>query len=209
LTGSSAKVQATRIKNHAVKKVGALIFAVGLLVVSGCSTTRQPAALDAKTGPGAGTEILDAPGAEALLDRLVGKWVLSGTMDGKETTHDIDVEWILNREYVRLHELSRDRKADGKPAYEAIVLIGWNQRSRDFSCLWLDSTVGGGLSANTIIGHAKPSGDTIPFVFKFAGGNNFHTTFIYAATTGTWQLMMDDEEGGKVQPFARARLTRS
>jgi len=192
-----------------MKKAGALALAVGILVLAGCSSARRPAALDSKAGPGAGIEILDAPAAEALLDHLVGKWVLRGTIDGKETTHDIDAERILNREYVRLHEVSRDRMADGTPACEAIVLIGWSQRSRDFSCLWLDSTSGGGLSANTIIGHAKPSRDTIPFVFKFAGGNSFHTTFIYATTTGTWQLMMDDEEGGKVQPFARARLTKS
>ena len=44
-----------------------------------------------------------------LLDHLVGKWVLRGTIAGKETTHDVTAEWVLDHHYVMIHEISRRR----------------------------------------------------------------------------------------------------
>jgi hypothetical protein len=73
--------------------------------------------------------------------------------------------------------------------------------------LWLDSTGGGGLSAQAI-GHAKRSGDEIVFLFKGGDGSVFHTAFAYSKETDTWQWLMDAEEGGRLQPFARVKLTR-
>jgi hypothetical protein len=41
---------------------------------------------------------------DPLLDHLTGNWILQGTIAGHETTHDIEAEWVLGHEYVRLHE---------------------------------------------------------------------------------------------------------
>jgi hypothetical protein len=144
---------------------------------------------------------------DPLLDHLIGNWVLQGTIAGKDTTHDVVSEWVLGHEYVRLHEVSREKNAKGQAAYEAIVFIGWDQSSSRYACLWLDSTGGGGLSAQAIA-YAKRSGDEIPFLFKGQDGSIFHTTFAYSKGTDTWQWLMDGEEGGKLQPFARVRLTK-
>jgi hypothetical protein len=143
---------------------------------------------------------------DPLLDHLTGTWVLRGTIDGKETTHDIISEWVLGHQYVRLHEVSREKDAKGQAAYEAIVFIGWDQPSGEYACLWLDSTGGGGLSAQAI-GYAKRGGDEMAFLFKGQNGSRFHTTFAYDKKSGTWQWIMDGEEGGKLQPFARLKLT--
>jgi hypothetical protein len=147
------------------------------------------------------------PFQDPLLDHLIGKWVLQGTIEGRETTHDIVSEWVLGHQYVRLHEVSREKTGKGQAAYEAIVFIGWDQSSSQYACLWLDSTGGGGLSAQAI-GHAKRSGDEIAFLFRGADGSIFHTTFAYSKGANTWQWLMDGEEGGKLQPFARVRLTK-
>jgi hypothetical protein len=144
---------------------------------------------------------------DVLLDRLIGNWVLQGTIDGRETTHDIVAEWVLDHEYIRLHEVSREKDTRGQAAYEAIVFIGWDEPSSQYLCLWLDSTGGGGLSDPTI-GRAKRSGDEIAFLFKTKGGSVFHTTFAYSRSSDAWQWLMDGEEGGKLEPFARVRLTR-
>jgi len=144
---------------------------------------------------------------DPLLDHMVGKWVLHGTIAGSETTHDVVVEWVLGHQYVRLAEVSREKDAKGQAAYEAIVFIGWDEPSNQYACLWLDSTGGGGLSAQAF-GHAKRGGDQIAFLFKGKDGSLFHTTFAYSKGTDTWQWLMDGEEGGKLQPFARVRLTR-
>ncbi|MBZ5590010.1 MAG: hypothetical protein LAO05_15760 [Acidobacteriia bacterium] len=144
---------------------------------------------------------------DPMLDHLVGTWVLQGSIAGKETAHDIVAEWVLGHEYVRVHEVSREKNADGQAAYEAIVFIGWDESSNQYACLWLDSTGGGGLSAQGI-GHGRRSADEISFLFKGKDGSAFHTTFAYSKGTDTWQWLMDGEEGGKLQPFARVRLTR-
>jgi hypothetical protein len=144
---------------------------------------------------------------DSLLEHMIGKWVLQGTIAGKETTHDIVAEWVLGHQYLQFHETSREKNANGGSEYEAIVFIGWDQPSSQYTCLWLDVTGGGGLSAQSI-GHAKPNGDEIAFVFKGSDGSVFHTTFMYGRSTNTWHWLMDNEENGKMQPFARVELTR-
>ena len=144
---------------------------------------------------------------DSLLDRMAGKWVLQGTIAGKETTHDIIAEWVLGHQYLQLHETSREKNANGEAEYEAIVYIGWDKPSSRYACLWLDVTGGGGLSAQAI-GHAKRSGNKMAFLFKGSDGSIFHTTFVYNRGADAWQWSMDNEEKGKLQPFARVKLTR-
>jgi hypothetical protein len=35
---------------------------------------------------------------DSLLEHMVGKWILQGTIAGKETTHDIVAEWVLGHQ---------------------------------------------------------------------------------------------------------------
>jgi hypothetical protein len=144
---------------------------------------------------------------DSLLDHFTGKWVLQGTISGKGTTHDIIAAWVLGHQYVQFQEVSREKDAKGEAMYEAIVYIGWDQPSSQYSCLWLDNTGGGGLSAHAIA-YAKQNSDTIAFIFKESYGSIFHTTFLYDRGSDTWQWLMDGEENGKLQPFARVSLTR-
>ena len=144
---------------------------------------------------------------DPLLDRMIGKWVLQGVIEGKETTHDIDVVWVLGHQYVQIREISREKNANGAAEYEAIVYIGWDQPSKQYACLWLDVTGGGGLSGQAI-GHADRSDDKIAFIFKGSDGSIFHTTFAYDKSADVWQWLMDGEEKGKLQPFARVKLSR-
>ena len=164
------------------------IFAAGVLVA--CSASAQQSTFQ-----------------DPLLDSFAGTWVLQGSIAGRQTTHDIVSEWVLGHQYVRLHEVSREKDAKGQAAYEAIVFIGWDQASSQYACLWLDSTGGGGLSAQAI-GYAKRSGDEIAFLFKGQDGSTFHTTFAYSKASDTWAWLMDGDDGGKLQPFARVILTR-
>jgi hypothetical protein len=140
---------------------------------------------------------------DALVDRLVGDWVLSGTINGHATTHDIRAEWVLNHQYVRIHETSRERNAAGEPAYDAFVFIGWNASLKQYACTWLD--VYGGASPESI-GYGEPSGNRMAFLFK-APDEDFHTTFAYDKKTNSWEMTMDSEVNGKLKPYARTVLT--
>ena len=144
---------------------------------------------------------------DALLDRMAGNWVLEGTIGGHESVHDVLAEWVLDHQYLRFHEVAREKEPDGTPLYEAIVFIGWDQPSNQYACLWLDSTGGGGLSARAL-GHAKRSGDNLPFVFDTGEGGVIHTTFAYSRDTDTWQWHIDIEKDGERKPFARVTLAR-
>lgn len=146
-------------------------------------------------------------GPDPLLGRMTGHWVLQGTIAGHETAHDIESDWVLNHEYVRLHETSREKNAQGQAAYEAIVFIGGGGSSSQYKCLWLDTTGGGGLS-NQAIADGKRTGEEIAFLFKDDDGSSTRTTFAYNRSSDTWQWLMDNEQGGKLSPFARVKLTR-
>ena len=141
---------------------------------------------------------------DALLDHLAGNWVLQGPIAGKQATHDVTAEWVLAHQYLRLHEVSREKKSDGEPQYQAMVFIGWDLKSSEYVCVWLDDY---GWSADNAIARAKRSGDEIPFLFRYAEGP-FHTTFSYKAQSDTWEWRMDAEQQGKLKPFARVKLTR-
>jgi hypothetical protein len=170
--------------------VGLLVCAISL--VRPCGASAQEAAL-----------------RDSLLDRMVGHWILRGTIEGQPTTHDVDADWVLGHGYLRVHEVSRERNADGSPVYEAIVMVGVDPGAPGYACFWLDNTSARGLNGQAM-GHADPAaGDSIAFVFKGADGSAFHTTFHYERARDLWTWAMDGEgAGGGRLPFARLTLSR-
>lgn len=132
---------------------------------------------------------------------------MQGTIAGKPTTHDVQAEWVLNREYLQVHEISREKDAGGSAAYEAIIYIGWDTKARQFTCLWLDSTSGDGLSSG-VIARAIQTGNSIPFLFTVSPSEQIHTTFTYDKSADTWQWVIDDVANGQTQPFANLKLRR-
>jgi hypothetical protein len=148
------------------------------------------------------------PPPDALLDQLAGNWVLSGKLAGRETTHDIFADWTLNRGYLRIHEVSREKAPAGAASYEAIVFISYNSKTDDFTCLWLDSTSNEGLVTEGF-GHAKRNGNSLPFVFRDAAGHvSFENTFVYDPAANSWKWLMDNVEKGQRRPFGRVTLLK-
>ena len=145
--------------------------------------------------------------ADSLFDRLIGHWVLRGTIARQSTTHDVTFNWILGREYVQMHEVSRERAANGTPAYEAVVLFGRDPRSGEYACLWLDNTAAGAFDPQGT-GRGTVAGDSVPFVFHYTQTEGFHTTFVYRRATDSWPWHMDNDSAGVRRPFARVTLTR-
>lgn len=145
--------------------------------------------------------------SDSVFDHLIGQWVLHGTIGGQETTHDVTFEWLLGREYVQMHEVSRERVANGTPAYEAVVLFARDPKTGEYACLWLDNT---GVSAFEPqgVGRGSVAGDSLPFLFQITATNRFHTTFLYQRATDSWRWHMDNDSAGVRQPFARVALTR-
>lgn len=142
-----------------------------------------------------------------LLEHLAGKWVLDGVIAGKHVTHDVDGDWVLDHHYLRLHEVSREKTDKGKPQYEALIFVGWNQEQKQYGCAWLD--VYGGLLPVSI-GLATPKENEIPFAFKDDKGTiSLTNDFVYEPTKDTWEWRIDNIDNGAAKPFARVRLSRA
>jgi hypothetical protein len=140
-----------------------------------------------------------------LLDRLAGKWVLTGEVAHKQATHDVSAAWVMNHQYLEIRETSREKNADGSPFYDATVYIGWDESTKHYACVWLDDY--GSISTQSL-GYAVRAGDSIPFVFQDRDDDGkFHTTFAYDAASNRWTMNMDQGPDGKLKPFARMTLT--
>jgi hypothetical protein len=176
----------TPIGGHALKTS----FAVLTLVFASFSTlAQQPTSKD------------------PLLDHLAGSWILQGTIAGHETTHDVEAEWALNNEYLRLHETSREKNSEGRPAYEAIIFVEWDESRGEYRCLWLDSTGGGGLAVPAAQG--ERGNDQIVFLFRDKDPDSgVRTTFVYNKGSDSWNWLIDNQAGAKLTTFARVKLMK-
>ena len=149
-----------------------------------------------------------ASAPEALLDRMTGHWVMTGTIGKKPTTHDVDVDWVLEREYIRIHEVSRDKDPGGGIGYEAWIYVVWDAKNGEYAVMWLDNTAATNFAPDGI-GHAKQDGDRIPFIFKDAEGNGIRTTFAYDRTKDSWSWTIDNvDKSGNASSFAKLTLAR-
>ncbi len=147
-----------------------------------------------------------APISSPLLDHLAGKWKLQGTVGKQPVTHDFDAEWVLQHHYMRFSEVSKEKNAKGEPQYEATVFIGWNEKTRQYACMWMD--VYGGATAESI-GYAAPEDNVLAFVFADEHGEtSFTNTFIYDPKTNSWEDRLDNVVKGAAKPFARFTLTK-
>jgi hypothetical protein len=140
---------------------------------------------------------------DGLLDAMTGTWILRGDIRSKPTTHDVEVAWVLNHQFLRIHEVSREKTRDGRPEYEAEVLLGWDAARRQYVAHWMD-VFGGGFS---VTGYGGGTAAAIPLIFGSESGA-FHTTFAFDERSNSWQWTMDAEQEGTLRPFARLTMTK-
>src|SRR5687768_17166891 len=84
----------------------------------------------------------DARFYDALLDQLVGKWDVSAVVNGQKFTLDREAEWVMDHQYLRLHEKSREVIPWLKVPFERTIFIGYNHDSKRY--LVYELTVHGG-----------------------------------------------------------------
>lgn len=145
---------------------------------------------------------------DTLLNHMIGHWVLRGPMAGKSVVHDVSFAWVLGGEYVEMHEVSRERKADGTPAYEAVVYLVHDPHTQEYGALWMDNTDYNAFSSPGQ-GRGMAAGDSIPLVFTYSATDHTHTTFVYDRAKDQWEWHLDNEDQRGRRMFARVTLTRA
>jgi hypothetical protein len=151
---------------------------------------------------------LDGPShvfSDPLLDHMVGVWHLSGKVMGRNADHLVEVNWILNHQFLQIHEkdVSASPAANGTVPYEAMVLVGYDNTSERYVAHWND--VFGGRFSETL-GYGVRSGDEVRFVFEYPDGP-FHTTFRWLPESHQWTwLMQTKNKTGQWTDFATLSL---
>jgi hypothetical protein len=141
-----------------------------------------------------------------LADRLTGQWKLTGQVMGRDAHHEVEADWVLNHQFLRLHEKTEASAPTSERRYEAIWFLGYDPVSDRYVLHLLD--VFGGRFSETL-GYGTRDGDSIRFVFEYPDGP-FHTTYRWRPETGTWQWLMEQKDKeGKWTNFADFKLARS
>lgn len=179
------------------------LMGLGALLLTACAQTHakdSPPSLDSATNvPNQGSSL-----SQEMLSRLVGRWVLTGVIAGQSTVHDVQAAWVLQRNYVRISEISREKSDNGQPVYEAEVFVGWLKDH--YVCIWLDNTE---VASGEVTCSAANVPDSIPLEFRDAkGALVFTNTFVYNRAHDTWEWRMANIRDGDAHPFGAVTLSR-
>jgi hypothetical protein len=172
------------MKQITLLTIAALLLASGW--VTGEETTR---------GKG-----LDDP----LLDKLVGDWNVERKFpNGRTAKNVVHVDWVLQHQFVELHY----RDVVTPPAYEAIVLIGYDGVNKHYVCHWTDN-FGADNSAEGLAPRAEGS-NAIEFKFSFHDGSELTNRFAFSPTTGGWVSTIRQTVKGEWKLFCEDTFTRA
>ncbi len=142
---------------------------------------------------------------DPLLDRMVGRWKVGGTIRGHTVEQSVGAQWVLNHQFLQIHEQGAPDPKTAGPAYEAIVMIGYDHTSERYVAHWMD--IYGGRFSETL-GYGARSGDQIEFLFEYPDGP-FRTTFRWLPEKKQWQWLMKTKDNrAQWAEFANLILTR-
>lgn len=182
-----------------------LLIALTAICLGGCVAQGQTTSrLPLETTSRAGDTIPAA--ARDMLEHMTGRWVLRGEIAGAPTIHDVEATWVLQGKYVRITEVSRERDANGLPAYEATIFVGWLESANRYACVWLDNTE---VASGEVTCLAPQTPDAIPFEFRNRDGSLIFTnTFSYDRGRDAWRWRLVNINDGHGDVFGVVTLTR-
>jgi hypothetical protein len=141
---------------------------------------------------------------DTLAGHITGTWKVDGNVLGREAHHEINAEWMLNHQFLRIHEKTAATAPASERRYEAIWFLGYDEVSERYVLHLID--IFGGRYSETL-GYGTRNGNEIRFVFEYPDGP-FHTTFRWSQETATWQWLLEQKDkAGKWTTFADLKLT--
>jgi hypothetical protein len=142
--------------------------------------------------------------ARDFLDKLVGRWELTGQMGEIPLQQSVEARWTLGGLFVEMYFRSTLAAQEGRLPYEAVYYIGYHEGNEVYVMHLLDTF---GVGVACIVGVGKREGDRIPFVFEYEGGP-FTNTFIWQGAAGSWSFEQSFLKDGQRQTFANERMVR-
>lgn len=140
-----------------------------------------------------------------LVDHLAGSWKLEGTVMGNNAHHDVQADWVLNRQFLRITEKTSANAPANERRYDSVWYLGYDSISERYVMHLMD-TFGGRFSET--LGYGTRDGNQIKFVFEYPDGP-FHNTYRWNPSDNTWQWQMEQKDkDGKWTPFATLKLAK-
>jgi|SRR5579872_1059290 len=141
-----------------------------------------------------------------LIGHLAGSWKIEGNVVGKPAHHDVQADWVFNRQFLRIQEKTSGNAPLTENPYDSIWYLGYDSISERY-VLHLMDTFGARFSET--LGYGTRDGNDIKFVFEYPDGP-FHNTYRWNPKDNTWQWLMEQKnKEGKWTQFADLRLSRA
>lgn len=141
-----------------------------------------------------------------LVDHMAGAWNVGGEVMGRAAHHNLEAEWLLNHQFLRLHEKTSADAPATESKYEAIWFLSYDTVSERYVLHLMDVF---GARFSETLGYGTRSGNEIRFVFEYPDGP-FHTTFRWSPEKDAWEWLMEQKDkDGKWTSFADLKLTRA
>lgn len=147
----------------------------------------------------------EKPFTDPLLDGLVGDWHVSRRLgSGRTAENTLHVEWVLNHQFLELHY----RDVESPPKYEAMVFIGFDNKTQRYVIHWID-TYGGRSSETLGTGTLDEAAHAIYFQFNYPD-SQFMNTYAFDSASKTWSSVMRQKPktGGPWTLFAEDKITK-
>jgi hypothetical protein len=141
-----------------------------------------------------------------VVERLEGTWKVGGQVMGRDAHHVVQAEWVLNHQFLRLHEKTAPDAPVTEQYYEAIWFLGYDPVSERYVLHLMDVF---GARYSETLGYGTREGNRIRFIFEYPDGP-FHTTYVSIPDKNTWEWVMEQKgKDGKWSQFADFTLTRT
>jgi hypothetical protein len=142
---------------------------------------------------------------DEFLSRLTGGWSLVGVMGDKKLFQKAVGRWVLNGLFIELRFRAIRIGEGGNPPYEAIYLIGYDSKLKNYVLHLFDTF---GVTSNPVAGIGKRNGNSIRFEFSYDSGP-FINTFTWHPKRRAWTMTLVSLIEGKTETFARKEMTPS
>ena len=133
---------------------------------------------------------------DELLNNLVGKWTISGIAHGTAFQNlNLEAEWIMNHQYLQIHEKGTDTVPWLKMPWEAMFLIGYNFNDKRYVVYELN--VRGVDEPYEGFSYATRSGNKFKISSKTGSNESINQYFIWEPASKSWHLETRLEKAGK------------
>src|SRR5215831_12561045 len=147
----------------------------------------------------AGMAQTPAPWQDDLVSHLAGAWRLEGEVMGNAAHHDVQADWVLNHQFLRIQEKTAAGAPVSERRYDSVWYLGYDAISERYVLHLMDMF---GARFSETLGYGIRDGNQIRFVFEYPDGP-FHNTYRWNPKEDSWQWLMEQKnKEGKWVPFA-------